>query len=272
MTEMPELFEGMGVAERRTILSTACAREFGCRERIFWEGEPIKEIFLLTEGRVKVIQLSKDGREIILRLHMPGEIIGTQCLLPRGLYSETAQALQSCKTMAWSRERFGAILEHFPSVCANAQRIIAREITQLSFRICDIITGEVSWRLASGLLYLSGQIGREVEGHFELDVTQETVAEMTAMTVFTANRQLSQWEQQGLVKCLRKSIVIRDYAGLAAFCSNGRSHRAQVLVGRRSPVNSTREPAIANRRGTRLDGCKARAAGSKGASGVHSHA
>jgi len=247
MTEMPELFEGMGVAERRTILSTACAREFGCRERIFWEGEPIKEIFLLTEGRVKVIQLSKDGREIILRLHMPGEIIGTQCLLPRGLYSETAQALQSCKTMAWSRERFGAILEHFPSVCANAQRIIAREITQLSFRICDIITGEVSWRLASGLLYLSGQIGREVEGHFELDVTQETVAEMTAMTVFTANR-------------------------LAAFCSNGRSHRAQVLVGRRSPVNSTREPAIANRRGTRLDGCKARAAGSKGASGVHSHA
>lgn len=96
--------------------------------------------------------------------------------------------------MVWSRECFGAILERFPLVRANAQRIVTRPIAQLSFRICDISTGAVAWRLASGLICLSGQIGREVEGHFELDITQETVAEMTGMTVYTANRQLSQWE------------------------------------------------------------------------------
>ena len=235
MIETPELFEGLGVSERRKILSGACARDFACREMIFWAGEPIKEIFLLTKGRVKITQLSMDGREIILGLTVPGEVIGLQGLATEDVYSSTAQALQPCRTLVWSRAKFEAVMGRFPLVYGNAQKILARQMEALSRRICDIVIGKVSWRLASGLLHLFRKIGRKVDGQFALDVTQEIVAGMTGMTVSTANRQLSKWEGQGLVKCLRNCIVIRDFSALTQICQDGQSVSAEVVFARDCP-------------------------------------
>src|SRR5437588_12646975 len=99
MIETPELFEGLGVSERRKILSGACARDFACREMIFWAGEPIKEVFLLTKGRVKITQLSMDGREIFLGLAAPGEVIGLHGLASENVESPTATALQPCRAL-----------------------------------------------------------------------------------------------------------------------------------------------------------------------------
>jgi CRP-like cAMP-binding protein len=58
-----------------------------------------------------------------------------------------------------------------------------------------------------------------VNDHFEVDVTQEALAQMTAMTFYTANRQLSEWEDQGLVLRRKYTIVIRDLPALKRLCN-----------------------------------------------------
>jgi len=211
----PELFAGLPVPACKQILSAACPKNFASLETIFWVGDPIKEIFLLTEGQVKITQQSKNGIEVILRLHLRGQLVGPIGLAPGGNHSSTAQALEACRTWVWSAETFEALLERFPLLRRNAQDVVAWQTWDLSRRVCDISTEAVPPRLAHGLLYLLGQMGRKVNGNFELKVTQEMLAQMTGMTFYTANRQLSIWEQQGLVICRRGSIVIRDCSRLA---------------------------------------------------------
>jgi CRP-like cAMP-binding protein len=135
-------------------------------------------------------------------------------------YSSVAQALQPCKTLVWNVPAFEKLLARYPQVYSNAQNILERQIDELARRTFEITAGKVPQRLAYGLLHLRGQIGREVNGLFELDVTQETVAQMTGMTVTTANRQLNQWEKQGLVTCFRNTIGIRDCFTLSDLCRN----------------------------------------------------
>jgi CRP-like cAMP-binding protein len=175
---------------------------------------------LLIEGRVKVSQVSKNGSEVILWLNVPGQTIGSLNLTPGYAHSSTAEAVQDCKVLVWELPMFEASLERFPPLFRNVQAIMVRQIDELSRRICEISTGTVAPRLAHGLLRLIGQIGREVNGDVELNLTQETLAEMTATTFYTVCRQLAEWERRGLVFRRKYTIVIRDLSGLRRLCGN----------------------------------------------------
>jgi CRP/FNR family transcriptional regulator, nitrogen oxide reductase regulator len=226
----PELFDGLPDSACDEIFGSARCREFACGKRIFWPGDEIKEIFLLTEGRVKIMQVSQDGREVILRLHIPGQIIGPAIPTTRGTYSSVAQALQLCKTLVWSVVTFEKILSRYPLVYFNTQKILAGQTAELVHRIFEVREGNVPRRLAYGLLHLRNQIGREVNGQCEVDVTQETLAQMTGMTVATANRQLNRWEKQGMVTCFRNTIGIRDHLGLSDLCRNKQLAASETRV------------------------------------------
>jgi CRP-like cAMP-binding protein len=222
--ETSELFTGLPVAVCKKILAAAELRNFNCGEVIYWVGDPSMEIFLLAEGRVKIVQQSENGSEIILRLHLPGQVMGQLGSTTKGQYTSIAQTLQACKTYVWKVPVFEALCERFPLLSRNTVKIISQQLSELSRRLCALSTGSVSPRLAHGLLCLVGQIGRKTNSLFELDITQEILAQMTGMTLFTANRQLSTWEKQGLVICRRNSIAIRDLSGLVQLC--GRRKRA----------------------------------------------
>jgi CRP-like cAMP-binding protein len=150
----------------------------------------------------------------------PGQIIGSLSLMGGGTHSSSAQAIQPCQVLIWDAPMFDAALDRYPQFLRNAQQIVARQFSELSCRIREVSTETVLPRLAHGLIRLADQIGRRVNGHFELDVTQEALAQMTAMTFYTANRQLSEWEDQGLVKRRKYTIVIRDLPALKRLCNS----------------------------------------------------
>jgi CRP/FNR family transcriptional regulator, nitrogen oxide reductase regulator len=215
-----DLFEGLPEDVCRNILANAYGREIPSGDVIFRAGDAKKLIYLLTEGRVKITQVSKNGSEVILWLNTPGQIIGSLSFMAGGAHSSTAQAIQPCQTLIWDAAMFEATLERYPLFLRNAQQATSRQFNELSCRIREVSTETVLPRLAHGLVRLTDQIGRRVNGTFELDVTQEALAQMTAMTFYTANRQLSEWEDQGLVFRRKYTIVIRDLPALKRLCNS----------------------------------------------------
>jgi len=61
------------------------------------------------------------------------------------------------------------------------------------------------------LIRLTDQIGHKVNSHVEVNVSQEALAQMTAMTTFTVNRLLSSWESQGFLRVRRETIEIHSF-------------------------------------------------------------
>jgi CRP-like cAMP-binding protein len=216
----PDLFAGLPEHICRCILSSAYRRDISCGDILFRAGDSKRMIYLLTEGRVKITQVSKNGSEVILWLNTPGQIIGSLSLMADGSHSYTAEAIQDCQVLIWDSAVFEGTLERHPVFLRNVQHVIARQLSELSCRIREVSTQTVLPRLAHGLVRLTDQIGRQVADTFELDVTQEALAQMTAMTFYTANRQLSEWEEQGLVVRKKCTIVIRDLPALKRLCNS----------------------------------------------------
>ena len=214
-----ELFEGIPAKDCQKILTNAYQREVAPSEVIYRAGQPRKSILLLLEGRVKVMQPSRNGDDVILWLNFPGQIIGSLTLEPEGVYSSTAHAVQACKMVVWDADAFKLNLQQFPALVRNSQRIIARQYSELSCRIREISTESTDSRLASELIRLVGQVGSHKNGRLELNLSQRELAQMTAMSHFTANRRLTEWQRQGLLARRNRTIIILDLSGLERLTS-----------------------------------------------------
>ena len=216
--EMSELFADLPSSVHAEIVATARPRDYACRQVIFLAGDPIKETLLLTDGRAKAMQLGKCGTEVLLRFTVPGEVIGELGLVPGSKHSSTAQALQDCRVLVWGAATFEAALERFPILQRNAERIIQRRLVELERRFCEVATELASPRLAHTLVRLIDQIGHKVNSHVEINISQEALAQMTAMTTFTVNRLLTNWENQGMLRVRREAIEIHSFLPLLSLC------------------------------------------------------
>ena len=185
---------------------------------IYFAGDPIEQIFLLTSGRVKITQFSERGTEVILRLCIPGEVISELAVVPGSRHSTTAQAAQDCEVLALDSATFEAAMERFPDLRCNVKHILEQRLEELERRFCEISTETVAPRLAHGLVRLLDQIGRKVNSHVEINVSQEALAQMTSMASFTVCRILTNWENQGLLKLRREVIEIHNVPGLMGLC------------------------------------------------------
>jgi CRP-like cAMP-binding protein len=217
--KMSELFRDLPNRAFTQVLAAARPKDFATRDMIFVAGDPAKEVFLLLNGRVRIMQFNRNAEEVILRLELPGELIGESAPAQRGAHALTAQADQDCRTLIWDRPAFEAAAMRFPILQRNRQRIAERRIRELEDRFCEVSTAKVSPRVAHTLLRLLNQIGRhEVNAELQIDIEQEAVAKMTATTVWAVNQLLAAWEKQGLVSRNRGSIIIRSYNDLLQLC------------------------------------------------------
>jgi CRP-like cAMP-binding protein len=218
--EASELFADVPTGVRDTFLSAARSRSFSYRQQLFLIDDLIDEIFLMVEGCAKVTQVTRSGKEVVLRIAASGELIGELGLPQGSKHSSTAQALQECEVLVWASDVFDAALRRFPLLQRNVNNILRRRIGDIQSRVSRISSTQVaSKRLAHELVDLANQMGRRVNSHVEIKIPQEALAQMTAMGLFTLNRILSGWETQGLLRVHRKRIEIHDSLRLSGLYS-----------------------------------------------------
>jgi len=112
--EASELFADVPASVRNTFLSEARSRNFSYRQQLFLIDDPIDEIFLMVEGCAKVTQVTRSGKEVVLRIAASGELIGELGLPQDSKHSSTAQALQDCDVLVWASDVFDAVVRRFP--------------------------------------------------------------------------------------------------------------------------------------------------------------
>jgi CRP-like cAMP-binding protein len=213
--EKAELFQDLDNSICEYMASTALPRHYARGDVIFVAGDAIREVMLLTEGRVKVMLFSEEGAEVIIRLCAPGEVIYPPAVVPEDTYFSTAETLQECRLLAWDARTFDAAQGRFPALRINSKRVLERQVRELELRFREACTKKVSPRLALGLLGLVDQIGHPVNGHIEIALTRESLAQLTAMNAATVSRVLTRWEKIGIVRLRRNGLDVRDVSGLS---------------------------------------------------------
>lgn len=212
----PALFSGILPGDYTRIAAAARVKEFSRGEVLYLEGDSVRQVLLLTSGLVKLNKLGLSGTEVILRLGVPGDVLGAMGLFSGGNHCTTAQAFRECRTLVWDATAFKALVERFPVLHQNMGRILGGHLLELEERFREVATERVGPRVARQVLRLMAQIGKSVNGAVEIGLSREELAQMTGTTLFTVSRLLSAWEARGMVRPRREAVAIFDVQFLRA--------------------------------------------------------
>jgi CRP-like cAMP-binding protein len=176
----------------------------------FMEEEPAEKAFILLEGKVKLIQITTDGQQVILGYLVPGRVFGIIAVLKKVTYPVSAQAVGTCKALYWDHKILNRLMENSPRMALHALRIMAGQIREFQNTVRDLSTQRVEQRIARAILRLARQSGKKTEEGvlIDLPLSRQDLAEMTGTTLFTVSRVLKEWEKLGLVHSKRKRVVI----------------------------------------------------------------
>ncbi len=204
------LFRGIPPADCAAICASARPKVFTRGEMLYFKGDSVQQVMLLTSGSVKLTQFGASGTEVILSVRTPGEVLGAIGLLTTGKHRTAAQVFRLCRVLTWEARTFKVWMDRSLTLHHNMVNILGDDLVELEERFQELATEKVASRVARQVLRLCDKIGRPIEGGIEIGLSRQELAQMTGTTLFTVSRLLSAWEELGIVKASRETVAIWD--------------------------------------------------------------
>ena len=104
------IFDGLTDAERAAWLARATRTTVTKGDTLARQGDPARHFYLVESGFLKVLQLTAEGTELIVRFVAPAEPFGGVVALGDSAYPVTAVVAQSTVVYVWTREAVGELL------------------------------------------------------------------------------------------------------------------------------------------------------------------
>ena len=210
------IFIALDSAERSLIAEQLVVQRFDAGDVIFHEGDPPRWLCIVAQGLVKLVKHSDDGRDIILHLAMPHDLIGGVSAFGRRPHPFTAFAMQATTVLRFTGEDYAAIMDAHPSVARRTLDDLVERLTEAHEMMKSLAVERVERRVARQLLRLAARAGRPAPGGVEVDLplTRGDLADMAGTTVESAIRVLSRWRAGGIVQTPGGRIIVSDHARL----------------------------------------------------------
>jgi signal transduction histidine kinase len=104
------LFSGLSREDLERLCRDARELDFAHGDRLFGEGDPGGEAYVITSGEIEIIKQSV-GRDVLLAVRHEGDVIGEMSLLEDAPRMATARARTPASAIALSRKQLDALLE-----------------------------------------------------------------------------------------------------------------------------------------------------------------
>ncbi|MDZ7578624.1 MAG: Crp/Fnr family transcriptional regulator [Candidatus Nanopelagicales bacterium] len=179
---------------------------------LFREGDEGDRLYVLEEGKIKLGTASVDGRDTLLAVLGPGEMIGELSLFDPGPRTATATALTDIVAREVGHDALRPWLAGRPEVAEALLRALAKRLRKTNEAMSDLVFSDVPGRVAKALLDLGERFGVSTEDGLTVthDMTQEELAQLVGASRETVNKALADFAQRGWIRLDSRSVTLAD--------------------------------------------------------------
>ncbi len=206
------LFGGLDDEAAEALSAAMVENRLSRGEVLFREGDEGDQLYVVTEGKVKLGRTSADGRENLLAILGPGQMFGELSLFDPGPRSATVTAVTDCTLQSLSHDELGRWLDGRPEVARGLLSQLAGRLRRANDVVADLVFSDVPGRVAKALLDLSSRFGRVADDgvHVHHDLTQEELAQLVGASRETVNKALADFASRGWLRLEGRSVVLID--------------------------------------------------------------
>ena len=211
------LFSGLNRDELQAFAELSRERSYPRGSVILFENDPGDSLFVVRAGRVKVVLIGEDGREVILGVLGVGEYFGEMALIDESPRSAHVIAMEDASLIVLRREDFRRRVESNPTVAWSLLSELSRRLRRADEKIGGLVLLDVPGRIARLLLDIADEAGASL---IEKTLTHQTIAQMIGASRETVSRAMKDFQDAGWISVERRRISLANRDAL--------EHRAQV--------------------------------------------
>ena len=166
---------------------------------VFSQGEVADAVFYIQQGNVKLVVVSKHGKEAVVAILGPGHFFGEGCLNGHPLRIATARAVDACVITRLERKTMIAAIHKEPGFSELFMSYLLTRNSRIEEDLIDQLFNSSEKRLARLLLLLAnfGKEGRPepIVGRF----SQEMLADMIGTTRSRVSKFMNKFRDLGFI-------------------------------------------------------------------------
>jgi CRP-like cAMP-binding protein len=181
-------------------------------QTLFIQGNPSFGIYCIKTGKVKISKICHDGKEIIIRISGPGDVIGHQNLHENDQCTTTATVMEDAKICFIDKKELQGLINLEPQIAMNIIHKLSDDVKVFENTNAAMSHKNVRERLAELLLDFKKSYGVFEKGQYKLDIklTREEMASMIGTANETIIRFISEFKDEGILKQEGKTIFIMN--------------------------------------------------------------
>jgi CRP-like cAMP-binding protein len=190
---------------------------------LFQQGDEGDALYAVVEGLIRISVSGQGGRELIIGLFEPGDVLGEIALLDGLPRTANAEAAEDSTLLVIHRGPFLDLLKQEAGLARHIIELLCERLRDTTDRLGEYAFLSLRARLAKKIQALAIAHGQHEAGgvRIALKLSQTDIAQMLGVTREAVNKQLKAWSQEGFIAIDHGSITVTDMAGLAAAAQPG---------------------------------------------------
>jgi CRP/FNR family transcriptional regulator len=204
-----KLFSSLTDEELEQICSRISVKEFKKNEVILFEEDVSNFMYIILFGKVKVVQSTEDGKEIILAFHHSEEFFGEISLIDGNTSPATVLADEECLIAIVSRKDFYTLLAEQSKILHTVLQILCSRLRKSWEQIQILNFRDARKRIKMLFLMFSHENCEKTPDGIVLNIklTHQDIADMTGLARETVTRILSKLQHDGEISILKNRII-----------------------------------------------------------------
>lgn len=190
-------------------------RDYKKGETIYFTDDPATTMYLIANGKVRILNYSEAGDEVVKAILGRGEIFGELALLGEEKRTEIAEAMDNNTMVCPVKiDQVHDLMKENKEFSFKIYRWIGYRMRKMERRIDNLVFKDVRSRLMDFIKELAVEKGRKngesiIAEHF---YTHKNIANLIGTSRQTVTTTLNELRDEGLIDFDRKKIVVKQPA------------------------------------------------------------
>lgn len=200
------LFSMLTNDQARAVADGVVKRRYRRGELVVEQGKKSNALFILLNGRARVLTADSRGREVILAVLEAGDYVGEMSLIDNQPHSATVRCEVQCDMLILGRTEFARCLPENSSLSYAIMRGLVTRLRSADRQIESLALLDVYGRVARTLLDMAEDVDGEkvIRGK----VSRQDMAKIVGASREMVSRVMKDLEERGVIQTLDNGTVL----------------------------------------------------------------
>jgi len=205
-----KIFSGLPEKDQAEIASKLTEISVRKKGLIYSAGDTAGTVYILKEGRIRIIRYSEDGRELTVDILEPGDIFGELTMAGEEERETDAVAMEDSFICAIKRKDFEDFISKMPNLSLSITKWMGLRLRKIETRFNDIIFQDVRTRLITIFKDLSEKYGVPASNgrKIAIHLSHKEIASLIGATRETVTLELNNLKRSGEILIDGKYIIL----------------------------------------------------------------